>query len=346
MAILYGRAVWALVRVAGANYRYANPHGSTHLIGVMWGSSNFLVGVATMNTAQVIPFTFEANEVRSLLIDEQPWFVAADICAALAIRNNRDALARLDDDEKGVATTDTPGGIQGLGVINESGLYSLILTSRKAEAKRFKKWITAEVLPAIRKHGSYADTHNKMGTLLGETIGTNGFNMLGALIKGKVVSLPAQTQRKAIAKIWSQTHAAFGVRSAADIPANQLNAARNFIAAYALEGEWLGKEEKKYQPNLSYPIAALVERRASMLIVRNNTQAWLDVTLHDLRDIRGSETPCEKLLGELSKAGYDIEGCWWELRTYRNKMRELASFAIGINRAIEDPHRYAVSPNS
>ena len=193
-------------------------------------------------TAQVIPFQFEAQQVRTMLIDDQPWFVAADVCLALAVRNSRDALSRLDDDEKGVATTDTLGGSQAVGIVNESGLYSLVLTSRKAEAKRFKKWITAEVLPAIRKHGSYTDTNNKMGTLIGETIGTNGFNMLGALIKGKVTALPATMQRRAAAKIWSQTHAAFGVRSAADIPASQLDAARNFIAAYALEGEWLPKQ--------------------------------------------------------------------------------------------------------
>ena len=127
-------------------------------------------------------------------------------------------------------------------MINESGLYSAILRSRKAEAKRFKKWITAEVLPAIRRTGQYHDSSNKMATLIGETIGTNGFNMLGSLIKGKVAALPAALQRKATAKIWSQTHAAFGVRSAADIPASQLDAARNFVAAYALEGEWLPHE--------------------------------------------------------------------------------------------------------
>lgn len=196
-----------------------------------------------MNTAQVIPFQFDAREVRTMLIDDQPWFVAADVCHALMLSGrSRDYMRMLDEDEKGAHIVRTLGGDQTLQAVNESGLYSLIFKSRKAEAKRFKKWVTAEVLPAIRKHGSYADTHNKMGTLLGETIGTNGFNMLGALIKGKVVSLPAQTQRKAIAKIWSQTHAAFGVRSAADIPASQLDAARNFIAAYALEGEWLPKQ--------------------------------------------------------------------------------------------------------
>lgn len=192
-----------------------------------------------MQTAQIIPFKFEAREVRTLLIDDQPWFVAADVSLALEYRIAGDMTRNLDDDEKGTQIVRTLGGAQEMLVINQSGLYSAILRSRKAEAKRFKKWVTAEVLPAIRKHGSYTDTHNKMGTLIGETIGTNGFNMLGSLIKGKVVSLPPQVRGRATAKIWSQTHAAFGVRSGADIPATQLDAARNFIAAYALEGEWL-----------------------------------------------------------------------------------------------------------
>lgn len=79
-------------------------------------------------------------------------------------------------------------------------------------------------------------------TVLGSTIGTNGFNMLGSIIKGKVAALPPQSRRQATMKIWAQAHVAFGVRSAQDIPAEQLDAARNFIAAYALEGEWLAPE--------------------------------------------------------------------------------------------------------
>lgn len=77
-------------------------------------------------------------------------------------------------------------------------------------------------------------------TVLGQTIGTDGFHMLGSVVKGKVSKLPAQVRRRATAKIWAQTHAAFGVRSAEDIPADQLDAARNFIAAYVvLEGEYI-----------------------------------------------------------------------------------------------------------
>lgn len=126
-----------------------------------------------MQTAQVIPFQFDAREVRTLLIDDQPWFVAADVSCALEYRIAGDMTRNLDDDEKGTQIVRTPGGDQEMLVINESGLYSAILRSRKAEAKRFKKWVTAEVLPAIRKHGRYEDSSNKMATLVGETIGTD-----------------------------------------------------------------------------------------------------------------------------------------------------------------------------
>lgn len=106
-------------------------------------------------TANLIPFEFESQSVRIIERGNEPWFVLADVCRVLEIANSRDAAARLDDDEKGVVTTDTPGGAQDVTIINESGLYSLILTSRKPSAKRFKKWVTAEVLPSIRKTGAY-----------------------------------------------------------------------------------------------------------------------------------------------------------------------------------------------
>lgn len=85
----------------------------------------------------------------------EPMFVAKDVCAALEIKNSRDALARLDDDEKGVVLTDTPGGEQQMQAVNEAGLYVLVLSSRKPEARAFKRWVTHEVLPALRRDGGY-----------------------------------------------------------------------------------------------------------------------------------------------------------------------------------------------
>lgn len=95
------------------------------------------------------------GEIRTAVIDGEPWFVAVDVCRALEIVNSRDALTRIDEDEKGVVLTDTPGGKQEVTTVNEPGLYSLVLGSRKPEAKVFKRWITHEVIPSIRKNGGY-----------------------------------------------------------------------------------------------------------------------------------------------------------------------------------------------
>lgn len=95
----------------------------------------------------------EFGSIRTTMINGEPWFVAADVCKALEIKNSRDAMTRLDDDEKDVALTDTLGGAQTSTVVNESGLYALVLGSRKPEAKAFKRWITHDVIPSIRKHG-------------------------------------------------------------------------------------------------------------------------------------------------------------------------------------------------
>ena len=108
-----------------------------------------------MNNNLMIFENPEFGAVRSILIDGEPWFVAVDVCKALQIANSRDALTRIDDDEKGVVLTDTLGGKQEVSIVNEPGLYTLVLSSRKPEAKAFKRWITHEVIPAIRKHGVY-----------------------------------------------------------------------------------------------------------------------------------------------------------------------------------------------
>ena len=93
--------------------------------------------------------------IRALNVDGEPWFVAKDVCDALGLTNSRKAVARLDDDERGVTSSDTPGGEQRVQTVNEAGLYTLVLSSRKPEAHAFKRWVTHEVLPAIRRTGGY-----------------------------------------------------------------------------------------------------------------------------------------------------------------------------------------------
>lgn len=108
-----------------------------------------------MNELQVFNNAMFGN-VRIILQDNEPWFVAKDVCDCLDLSNSRKALSRLEDDEKGVTLSDTLGGKQEMATVNEYGLYSLVLSSRKPEAKEFKRWITHEVLPSLRKYGTYS----------------------------------------------------------------------------------------------------------------------------------------------------------------------------------------------
>ena len=117
-----------------------------------------------MNQLQI--FNFNNNEVRTVLIDNEPYFVGKDVAEVLGYSNPRKALKdHIDEEDKGVTKCDTLGGKQDLTIINESGLYSLVLSSKLPQAKSFKRWVTKEVLPAIRKTGSYQTPTNPMDAL-------------------------------------------------------------------------------------------------------------------------------------------------------------------------------------
>ena len=105
---------------------------------------------------QLQNFNFSGQDVRIITINDEHWFVGKDVADILGYSNSRKALSdHVDDEDKGVTKSDTLGGSQNITIINESGLYSLILKSKKPEAKQFKRWVTSEVLPTIRKHGAY-----------------------------------------------------------------------------------------------------------------------------------------------------------------------------------------------
>lgn len=116
-------------------------------------------------------FNFRTQQVRTVLIENDPWFVGKDIATILGYAKTADAVRKhIDKEDKGVFVLETPGGKQPVTIINESGLYSLILSSKMPDAKVFKRWVTSEVLPTIRKHGAYMTdekafdvVHNKNG---------------------------------------------------------------------------------------------------------------------------------------------------------------------------------------
>lgn len=99
----------------------------------------------------------EFGSIRTKMIDDEPWFVGKDVASALGYVGTQKAVRmHVDDEDKGMSVLDTPGGTQEMTIINESGLYCLILESKLPSAKKFKRWVTSEVLPAIRKTGVYA----------------------------------------------------------------------------------------------------------------------------------------------------------------------------------------------
>lgn len=127
-----------------------------------------------MNTTPSV-FSFESNStIRAVSVNGTPWFVAADVCNAIGIKHSASAMRALDSDEKGVHSMHTPGGQQDFTIISESGLYTLILRCRDAVTPgtipyRFRKWVTAEVLPAIRQTGQY---QHRAPEVLGDLAGT------------------------------------------------------------------------------------------------------------------------------------------------------------------------------
>lgn len=121
-----------------------------------------------MNELQI--FNYNQNEIRTVMVDGEPWFVAADVCSYFGVTNRNRVMQQLDDDEKGGTQMDTPGGIQNVTIINEAGLYSLLfalqpnkargvsdeyIQQRNEELRCFKRWVTHDVIPTIRKHGAY-----------------------------------------------------------------------------------------------------------------------------------------------------------------------------------------------
>lgn len=194
------------------------------------------------NQSQLSTFSFESNSIRTLAINNEPWFIAKDLCNTLKISNVSDALLKLDDDEKatiGLTDSQAGNGAQSISIISESGMYTLILRCRDAVKKgsiphRFRKWVTSEVLPQIRKTGSYSKTTVDQRTGL-----RNAVNMLVSK-KGLIYS-----------DAYHLIHQRFNVESIEDLTLEQLPQAVEYIHKIVLEGELIIKEKKELSMNLN-----------------------------------------------------------------------------------------------
>lgn len=196
----------------------------------------------------------EFGDIRTVTIDNEPWFVGKDVAEALGYANTRDALNKhVAEEDKGVAKCDTLGGKQDLTIINESGLYALIFGSKLESAKRFKKWVTSEVLPAIRKHGIYA-TDNVIDNVLNNP--DFGIELLTKLKEERAARVEAEKRNAILThvnKTYTMTEIAkeLNMRSATQL--NKLLAEKKI--QYQVNGTWvmyskysdLGYEEIKQE---------------------------------------------------------------------------------------------------
>nr|DAS84888.1 MAG TPA: repressor domain protein [Bacteriophage sp.] len=193
--------------------------------------------------SQLSTFKFESKSIRTLAINNEPWFIAKDVCDTLKISNVSDALLKLDDDEKatiGLTDSQAGKGAQSISIISESGMYTLILRCRDAVKKgsvphRFRKWVTAEVLPAIRKTGKYESK-----TTVDDRTGLrNAVNMLVSK-KGLIYS-----------DAYHLIHQRFNVESIEDLTLEQLPQAVEYVHRIVLEGELIIEEKKELSMNLN-----------------------------------------------------------------------------------------------
>lgn len=204
------------------------------------------------------------GEVRTVLQNGEPWFVAADVCRALDIAPT--ATRRLDDDEKGLRSTQTLGGMQEIVIINEPGLYSLVLGSRKPEAKAFRRWITHEVIPAIRKTGGY---------IAGEENMTDDELVAKALLitaeklkqrEARIAALSAQIEEDRpythFGKSISASDSAILLGDFAKVAANSgIPIGRNRLFKWLRDNKYLMPDNKPYQRYVDQGVFAVKESK-------------------------------------------------------------------------------------
>ena len=259
---------------------------------------------------QLSTFNFESNSIRTLAINNEPWFVAVDVCNALNIANSRDALLKLDEDEKttvGLTDSQAGNGAQSISIISESGMYTLILRCRDAVKKgsvphRFRKWVTAEVLPAIRKTGKYESK-----TTADDRTGLrNAVNMLVSK-KGLIYS-----------DAYNLVHQYMNVESIEDIPADKLQSAVEYVHRIVLEGELITEQKKD----------ELFTREFTEHELQQLVWAWFAL-------LRGTEL-CQTLLPALKQIGSHYAAPVHDIAyEYRSTLRQAHNVLTRITEQFE-----------
>lgn len=279
-------------------------------------------------TANFTIFNFGDSTIRVTDKSGEPWFVAKDVCDVLGIANSRDGISRLDADEKDVALTDTLGGQQELAVVSESGMYTLVLRCRDAikpgtVPHSFRKWVTAEVLPAVRKNGVYEKPlsnkkdHQSTATQLtplrqtAERLITTGI--------GRIYP-----------DIWKLVHKKFGVNHIHQLLPNQVFEAVEYLNA--IEGEYISNKSRQLSLPISYPMSYFDPYRW-MIGDKGLSSPW-NYPEKMLVPNGDFPNPLGRLLFDLRNVGYEVDAAMFQLKALQHHIEALHSKIEKVSAAL------------
>ncbi|MDF7658307.1 BRO family protein [Erwiniaceae bacterium L1_54_6] len=271
-------------------------------------------------------FRFGDSEIRVIDKAGEPWFVAEDVCSALQLSNPTMSMKALDEEERSKFNLGRQGEAN---IVSESGMYTLVLRCRDAVNKgsvphAFRKWVTAEVLPAIRKQGVYEKPKviTKKASVEDRTPLRDAVNLL---VSKKHMMYP---------EAYALIHKQFEVRSIEDLTSEQIPLAVEYVHTVILEGELLGKEVGQLKLPFSYPMEYFNQYRHIRGMSENALSAPWRYPADMLVPNGDNPNPLGRMLGELKNMGLEVDAALFQLLSLQHHLESLRSKISSIQRAV------------
>lgn len=249
-------------------------------------------------------WTYQDEEVRTVMINGEPCFIANDLCAVLDLTNPRQTLSYLDDDEKGVTTNDTPGGAQQMSYVTEAGMYSLVLRSRKPEAKAFKRWLTHEVLPSIRATGTYQRSPMTEDDIVAQAL---------QITSARVKALESKVAEDAPKVDYVNTFVADEDLITIRTLASDLKIGENELRAILLDRKWIYKQEasrwseKKQRKETIYRYSAMADKKNYFhAVLAHDAPRFRGEVMHTLKLTPEGAVAVTRLISNMRRAAESL----------------------------------------
>lgn len=289
--------------------------------------------------------TFQNTKFDIVDRNGQPWLRSPQIAGALGY-NRADRIAdvysrnadEFTDRMTALVELDTAGGKQQVRIFSLRGAHLLGMLSRTKKAKEFRAWVL-DVLEGIAEPKAPQRKTKPKALPNGLTIDQQ--DAINAMVKARVEALPQAKRAKGAITCWSALKSKFGC-TYKEIPAEHFTDAASLVARIELEGEWLGKEPcAPARLNIHYPLSFFADQHPEALKPHSADYDSLKVTLEQLDERYDSAV--ESILHELNNAGYQVDAAWFEIRTYRNKVRDIERTLAALNGTFQAPTAYLVN---